>query len=593
VSLRPVEDRTRFLRRREHRALRAAALVGLVVVWEIVARAGWVPALFLPSPLGVLAEARDMAVSGELWTHLGASLQRLLLGFVVGGGLGVVVGIAVGSFSVAEAVGTPLIAATFPIPKIALLPLLILWLGLGEPSKVAVIALGVFFPMAINTATGVRAADPVLVRAAVAFGARRLSVIRKVILPSALPMIFAGLRLGAGTALLLLVAAEMIAVESGIGFLVLHAGNLMATTKLMVGIAVLSVLGIVSHSLLNQLERLALPWRRAVALALATVLLLGASVAAEPVKVGVLKLTSSAPIFVGVEKGFFKEFGVEPELLFFQAAAPIATALAAGQVEVGATGLTAALYNIVLGGEKLWIVADKGREWPGYPLTAIVVQKEPHDSGVRTVADLRGKRVGVTQLGSTFHYHLGNILEKEGLSLADVKVVPLQAMTAAMEALRGRQVDAIMLPQPFPGTAEAQGFGKILAWGGDLFPWQIAAVFYSRKFAAERDRAVRFMKGYVKSSRYYHDAVLVQRNGRREPGAHYDEVVAVTAKYTGAAPDVIRLGFPYQDRNGRLLVEDVARQMTWWTRHGFTKAPLPLRDIVDTRFLEEAIAALP
>src|SRR6266540_6294397 len=130
--------------------------------------------------------------------------------------------------------------------------------------------------------------------------------------------------------------------------------------------------------------------------------------AQDKVKVGVLKLTSSAPIFVGVDKGFFKEFGVEPELVFFQAAAPIATALAAGQVEVGATGLTAALYNIVLGGEQLWIVADKGREWPGYPLVGIVVQKELWDAGaIRTVKDLKGRRIGVTQLGSTFHYHLG------------------------------------------------------------------------------------------------------------------------------------------------------------------------------------------
>jgi ABC-type nitrate/sulfonate/bicarbonate transport system permease component len=257
----PVDDRTRFLVRREYRALRVLSLVGLVVVWEIVARVGWVPALFLPSPLGVIVEGWEMVVSGELAGHLAASLQRLLLGFLVGGGLGVVVGVAVGFFSMVEAVGSPLIAATFPVPKIALLPLLILWLGLGEVSKVAVIALGVFFPMAINTYTGVRQADPLLVRAAVSFGARRFSVIRKVILPSALPMIFAGLRLGAGTALLLLVAAEMIAVESGIGFLVLHAGNIMATTKLMVGIVVLSLLGVLSHWGLNRLERLAVPWR--------------------------------------------------------------------------------------------------------------------------------------------------------------------------------------------------------------------------------------------------------------------------------------------------------------------------------------------
>jgi NitT/TauT family transport system substrate-binding protein len=329
-------------------------------------------------------------------------------------------------------------------------------------------------------------------------------------------------------------------------------------------------------------------------LAALIVLLAAAPASAQDrVKIGVLKLTSSASIFVGVDKGYFKEFGVEPELVFFQAAAPIATALAAGQLDVGATGLTAALYNIVLGGEKLWIVADKGREWPGYPLTAVVVQKELWDSGLRSVRDLAGKRVGVTQLGSTFHFHLGNILEKEGRSLADVRVVPLQAMPSVMEALRGKQVDAILIPQPFPGAAEAQGFGKILAWGGDLYPWQIATVFYSQAFAANRSRAVNFMKGYVKASRVYHDAVLVQRDGRVQSGPAYDDVVAITAKYTGASPEIIRIGFPYQDRNGRLLATDIERQMAWWVKHGFMKAPLALADIVDTSFVDAAVKALP
>ncbi len=323
-------------------------------------------------------------------------------------------------------------------------------------------------------------------------------------------------------------------------------------------------------------------------------LLLGpaSALAQAPVKVGVLKLTSSAPIFIGVEKGFFKEFGVEPELVYFQAAAPIATALAAGQLDVGATGLTAALYNIVLGGEQLWIVADKGREWPGYPLVAIVVQKELWEAGLRSVKDLRGRRIGVTQLGSTFHFHIGNILEKDGLKLADVKIVPLQAMPATMEALKGKQVDAILVPQPFPGAAEAQGFGRILAWAGDLYPWQIAAVFYSKVFAADRQKAVAFMKGYVKASRYYYDAALVQKDGRLAPGPNYDEVVAITAKYTGARPEIIKLGFPFQDRNGRLLVTDIERQMRWWQHNGFIKSALPLKKIVDTSFVEEAARSL-
>lgn len=274
--------------------------------------------------------------------------------------------------------------------------------------------------------------------------------------------------------------------------------------------------------------------------------------AAERVRVGILKLTSSAPIFIGVEKGFFQEQGVDVELTFFQAAAPIATALAAGQIHVGATGLTAALYNIVLGGERIWIVADKGREWPGYPLTAIVVQKD----------------------------------------LCDVKIVPLQAMSASLEALRGKQVDAILIPQPFPGVAEAQGHAKVLVWVGDVLPWQCCCVFYGKKLAADRERALAFMKGYVKASRYYYDAVLRQKDGRIQPGANHDEVVAITAKHTGASPDVIRVGFPYQDRNGRFPAEDIEKQMTWWVRHGFMKATIPRREIVDTSFVEAAIKAL-
>ena len=257
-----VRHRAAFLLRRDHPAARVLALAGLLALWEMFTRLGWVPALFLPSPTGVMGEMLDMARSGQLVTHVAASLQRLIAGFAIGALAGIAVGVGVGFFSLAEAVGQPMIAATFPIPKIALLPLLILWLGIGEASKVSVIALGVFFPMAINTATGVREADPLLLRAAIAFGAGRWSVIRKVILPSALPMVFAGLRLGAGTALLLLVAAEMIGADSGIGFLVLQAGNLMETTKLMVGLVVLSLLGVLSHWSLGRLERLVIPWRR-------------------------------------------------------------------------------------------------------------------------------------------------------------------------------------------------------------------------------------------------------------------------------------------------------------------------------------------
>ncbi len=309
-----------------------------------------------------------------------------------------------------------------------------------------------------------------------------------------------------------------------------------------------------------------------------------AQTGARKVKLGVLKLTSSAVLFLGVEKGYFREFGIDPELVFFQAAQPIAVALASGDVEIGATGLTAGLYNIVAGGVKIWIVADKGREWPDHNLTALLVRKDLYDAGVRTLRDLKGKKIGVTQIGSTFHYNIGNFLEKEGMALTDVELVPLQALGALSDALAAKRLDAVLTAEPFVSRIESSGTGVSIIRTGDTLPWQIAVVMYSDKFARDRARAVAFMKGYVKSSRHYHDAVLA-----RKSGPAYDEVVAITARYTGASPELIRKGFPYQDRDGRLMPGDVGRQTAWWFKQTLIKAPVAEKDIVDEGFLRDAL----
>ena len=150
----------------------------------------------------------------------------------------------------------PLVALAYPIPKIALLPLIVLWLGIGEASKVAVIAVGAFFPVFISAVTGLRGTSPSLMRAAKSLGATRWQVIQKVMIPAALPVLFAGLRLAAGMSLLLVVSAEMIAATRGLGYLILYAGDLLQTTRLMAGIAVLSALGLVSTWGLRWVERL-------------------------------------------------------------------------------------------------------------------------------------------------------------------------------------------------------------------------------------------------------------------------------------------------------------------------------------------------
>ena len=241
--------------------LGGAALALLIFAWEAVARLGWVPALFLPAPTAVLAEASRMARSGELWRHVGASLGRVAAGFGLGAVTGTALGILLGSSRALWAVGNPLIAATYPIPKIALLPLIILWLGIGETPKVVMIALGVFFPVVINAHAGVRGTDPLMVKAAKSLGAGSRQVILKVVLPSALPTILAGYRLGAGIALLLVVSAEMINATTGIGFLILNSGDLMLTGKLMVGLATLSLLGLASTWALRALEAWLAPWK--------------------------------------------------------------------------------------------------------------------------------------------------------------------------------------------------------------------------------------------------------------------------------------------------------------------------------------------
>jgi len=308
---------------------------------------------------------------------------------------------------------------------------------------------------------------------------------------------------------------------------------------------------------------------------------------AKTVKLGVLKLTSSAVIFLGVERGYFKEFGVDPELVFFQAAQPIAVALASGDIDIGGTGLTAGLYNIVAGGVRIWVVADKGREWPDRNLTALVVRKDLHAAGVSTLKDLRGRKIGITQVGSTFHYNVGRFLEKEGMSLGDVELVPLQSLGAMSNALVAKRVDAIVTAEPFVSRLEVDGAGVSIVRTGDTFPWQIAVMMYSDKFAKDRPTAVAFMKGYIKASRHYFDAVLTQR-----AGPQYDEIVAITSKYTGAPAAIISKGFPYQDRDARLLPGDVGRQTAWWLQHGLLTGPVTEKDIVDESFVREALRSM-
>jgi NitT/TauT family transport system substrate-binding protein len=305
-----------------------------------------------------------------------------------------------------------------------------------------------------------------------------------------------------------------------------------------------------------------------------------------------LKLSTSAPLFLAQERGFFKDEGLAVEFKWFAAAQPIAVAVAAREVDVGATGLTAGLYNLFGGGVKMYIVADKGREAPGFSLNAFIVRKALSDGGVRSLKDLKGKKIGLTQVGSTFHYQLGKLLEAEGLSLKDVEVAPLRTMTGVLEAMQGGGIDAAILPQPFPGAAETKGIGKVLFWVGDKMKHQIATIFYSEGFREDKDRALRFMKAYVRASRAYYDAVLRMDKGKPVRGKAYDDVLTLVAKYTEQPREAVALGLPYQDRDGRLLAEDIPAQINWFAEQKMIDKPVNAKEIVDLTFQAEAAKAL-
>lgn len=255
-----IKNRVAFLEQKVPGYASIAGIAVLLILWETLCRIGWVSPLYLPSPTGILIAGWEL-LQEDLPANFGASLYRIVIGYLLGATVGIIVGLALGFSRWVDAIGSPILYSLYPIPKIALLPLFVLWLGIGELPKVTIIALGVFFPVAINTFSGVKNVDPILIKAAVSFGSNHMNVIRKVILPGAMPVIFAGLKLAAGTSLLLLVAAEMIAAKQGIGAMVLHYGNLMITDKLMVGVVVLSLLGLAFNRLLQWLEKKLLPWR--------------------------------------------------------------------------------------------------------------------------------------------------------------------------------------------------------------------------------------------------------------------------------------------------------------------------------------------
>ena len=251
----------------------------LLIVWEACARAGWLSPIVLPAPSAVAQKwwtgllpaqpfdaARQgwpvWAVSGELVQDSAGSLYRVIVGFVIGAGLALPLGLVMGALPVAHALLNPLVQLLRPIPPIAYIPLSILWFGLGNPPAIFLISLGAFFPVLMNTMTGVRQVDGIYLRAARNLGAGPWAMFTRVILPAATPYILAGVRIGIGTAFIVVIVSEMIAVNNGLGFRILEAREYMWSDKIIGGMLTIGMLGLLLDVAVSRLNAYLLRWHR-------------------------------------------------------------------------------------------------------------------------------------------------------------------------------------------------------------------------------------------------------------------------------------------------------------------------------------------
>ncbi|MGI6603478.1 MAG: ABC transporter permease [bacterium] len=229
--------------------------VVLVISWWIVAKSGSFSPYLLPAPLTVLRTLIKLTVTGELALHIAASLKRVLIGFSLAVTLGLPLGLLVGLSSQARGLLAPTLRFLQHVPPIAWIPLFILWLGIGESSKHAVIVYAAFFPVFLNTLQGVAATDPRLVEVGRLYRLRSLELVREVFLPSAAPVIFTGLRLGLGYSWRALVSAELIAAPSGLGYLIVEARELSQPAVILCGVIVIGLVGLALEILLNLVEQ--------------------------------------------------------------------------------------------------------------------------------------------------------------------------------------------------------------------------------------------------------------------------------------------------------------------------------------------------
>lgn len=308
-----------------------------------------------------------------------------------------------------------------------------------------------------------------------------------------------------------------------------------------------------------------------------------------PLRIGLLKTLSPAPLYMAMERGYFRDAGLDAGFRFFQAAQPIAAAAVAGDIDVGITALTGGFFSLA-GRGALKVIGGGLHEQKGWEGTALLASKRAYESGLTTPDKLPGHSFGLTQYGSSFHYMLGRIAEAEHFDIKSVTLRPLQEIGNMIAAVRTGQVDASMAIASQAKPLEASGEARIIAWIGDIVPYQLTAVFAPSATLEKPDALRRFAQAYKRGVNDYRDAFLrTGPDGKPVADAKTDAAVAEIQKYVFTGdPDArakILDGVGYYNEDGALDAQDVGRQLRWFVAQGLVKTAAEPSEIIDTRFL--------
>jgi NitT/TauT family transport system substrate-binding protein len=329
-------------------------------------------------------------------------------------------------------------------------------------------------------------------------------------------------------------------------------------------------------------------WRaKRVAWVLALSAFVGASMQpalAQDVTLGVLNTTSTAPVFLAVDRGYFKQEGLDAKIVPFDSAQPVALAAVSGDIDFGTTGVTSAFFSLA-GRGALKIVSGAYSERKGFHYNAFVASKGAYAAGVTALKALPGHSFALTQIGSPPHYVIGVVAEKLGLDLKSIRLLPLQSIPNQVSALTGNQVDVAMLQASIALPMIDRGDAKLLSWVSDEMSWQLGIIFASTKTANDKaDLIHRTLRAIAHGRADYIDA-FIGPDGSLKIGPKSGDVLDLLAKHLQQAPEQVKLGLLYMDREGRLDEDDILRQIAWYKAQGMLKSEVDGKAIIDSRYV--------